>query len=390
MDLRIILLALCVLVVVYAYVLYPLTLMLLRSVAPYSRVADSEPPPLPRVSITLPAYNAEATIRPVLDALVALDYPEHLRQILVVSDGSTDATDSIVKEYADRGVELLRVEGRRGKTEIENQAHEHLRGDIVINTDASVMLHRASVLLLVRAMEDPSVGVASGYDVSIESVGAPRDSSEAAYVSYEMRVRALESETGGIVGASGCLYAIRAALHRRVLPPHLSRDFSSALWARLQGFRAISVPGALCFVPRASGMRIEYRRKVRTMSRGLQTLFYHRQLLKPWTYGLFAYKLWSHKLVRWMVPFAIAIGGGVVLSLGGWLLILAGLVPAAAGWWWPRGREVPWLPAGAGYFVSGVFAGLVAWQRAVFGAGAPLWEPTPRAVATSAAPRATS
>jgi cellulose synthase/poly-beta-1,6-N-acetylglucosamine synthase-like glycosyltransferase len=390
MDVRIIVLVVSAGIVLYAYFLYPLLLLVMRTVTRGARAPRGERPLRPAVSITLPAYNAEATIRPVLDALVAVDYPRALRQILVVSDGSTDRTDDIVREYAPQGVELLRVEGRLGKTEVENRALPHLRHSIVVNTDASVILRRDAVRRLVEAMRDPSVGVASSRDVSVASAGAARESSEAVYVGYEMWVRGLETDTGGIVGASGSLYAIRASLHQRVMPSHLSRDFSAALWAKMHGLKAVSVPEAVCYVPRADGMHVEWRRKVRTMSRGLQTLAFHRQLLNPFRHGVFAWKLLSHKLIRWLVPFALVAGAGAVSALGGGPLVLAGLALAAIGWWWPRDREVPRLSASAAYLTSGVVAGIIAWKRALLDSGAAVWEPTPRAVSPTAAPAASA
>jgi len=236
----------------YAYFGYPALLVLLARLRKTRELRNDDPAVWPQISITLPAYNAEATLRPVLEALVAVDYPSDRRQILVVSDGSTDGTDDLVREYSSQGVELLRVEGRLGKTEVENRAMDALRGEIVVNTDASVTIRPDAVKHLVRCFADPEVGVASGRDVSVASVGAKGHASEAAYVGYEMWVRDLETQVSGIIGSSGCLYAIRAELHRRQLPGHYSRDFSSALWARLNGYRAVSVRNAVCFVPRAA------------------------------------------------------------------------------------------------------------------------------------------
>jgi len=394
----------CAAVVVYAYALYPVLLLGLAKLRRKRPVWHAAPAEWPRISITLPAYNAEATLRPVLEALVRVDYPVDRRQIVVVSDGSTDGTDALVREYASQGIELLRIEGRLGKTEIENRAMASLTGDIIVNTDASVTIKADSVKHLVAAFGDPDVGVASGRDISVSSVGSTGHGGEAAYVGYEMWVRDLETAVDAIVGSSGCLYAIRAPLHRRELPGHLSRDFSSALWARLNGTRAVSVREAICYVPRASSMRVEYRRKIRTMSRGIQTLFFHGRLLDPLRYGLFALLLWSHKLLRWMVPWALLVAAlallaGVVASpgltggsiadrlelvgLGGTLL---GLGLAAIGWWWPGGHP-PRLPSMAAFFVSGTIAGLVAWKRALADQRAPVWEPTPRALASGDAAR---
>jgi cellulose synthase/poly-beta-1,6-N-acetylglucosamine synthase-like glycosyltransferase len=387
-------------ITVYSYALYPLLLLLVSKVRRAAAVVTAEPASWPSISITLPAYNAQETLRPVLESLVHADYPADRRQILVVSDGSTDGTDDLVREYAAQGVDLLRIEGRLGKTEIENRAMDALRGDIIVNTDASVTIRADAVKKLVCALGDPAVGVASGRDISVASVGAVGHASEAAYVGYEMWIRDLETAVDGIIGSSGCLYAVRASLHRRVLPGHLSRDFSSALWARLNGARAVSVRDAICFVPRAANMRIEFRRKIRTMSRGIQTLFFHGRLLDPFRYGMFAWFLWSHKLVRWLVPWALAAGAAALVALamgpagaGAWsgLVVLAaragtaglvtGMVLAAAGWWWPGSASPPRLAAMSAYFVSGTVAGIVAWKRAILREGAPVWEPTPRALA---------
>lgn len=424
-DFWLLVLAVAAVVTLYAYFGYPLLLWAHRSVRkrqPAVRKAQSVEPTTagsssgeqawPRISITLPAYNAEATLRPVLEGLTRVDYPRDRRQILVVSDGSTDGTDDLVREFAPLGVELLRIEGRLGKTEIENRAMDALTGDIIINTDASVTVDAAAIKHLVAALGDPAIGVASGRDISVASVGATGHGGEAAYVGYEMWIRELETDVDAIVGSSGCLYAIRAPLHRRKLPGHLSRDFSSALWAKLNGVRAVTVNDAICYVPRAASMRIEYRRKIRTMSRGIQTLFHHGALLNPLRYGLFSWLLWSHKLIRWLVPWCLAVGAVAVVatfaltwfgapdaavlggqSLGGidartlrpWsaaalLALAAGLALAAAGWWWPRNGRAPRLASMAAFFVSGAVAGIIAWIRALGDRRAPVWEPTPRAM----------
>ncbi|HEU0052312.1 MAG TPA: glycosyltransferase, partial [Longimicrobium sp.] len=150
----------------YAYAGYPLLLLIAGAIR--RRRATPEPPPeWPRVSITVPAHNEERGITATLDALLALDYPADRRQIVVVSDASTDRTDEIVRGYADRGVELLRMERRRGKTAAENAAAPRLTGELVINTDATVRVLPESLKPLVAAFADPRVGLASGRDVSV-------------------------------------------------------------------------------------------------------------------------------------------------------------------------------------------------------------------------------
>jgi glycosyltransferase involved in cell wall biosynthesis len=338
----------------------------------------------PSISITLSTHNGGAELGPTLEALLAEPYPGP-RQILVVSDGSTDATAGIVSGYASRGVELLALPERVGKTEGENRALDRLTGEIIINTDATVVIRPGAIVALVEAMEDPEVGVASSRDLSIDR-GAPRNQGERGYVGYEMWLRDLETAMGGIVGASGSLYAVRGGLHRRRLPGHLSRDFAVVLHARERGYRAVAVPEAVCIIPRGAGGRHEYRRKVRTMARGLATLGAHRRLLDPFRYGRFAWMLLSHKLLRWTLP--PVVGGALVVELlsgrmtgWGYGVALAGAAAAALGWWWPGGAPPRMLaiPASA---AGAVVAGIAAWWVALTGGAQAVWEPTRRRVTT--------
>jgi cellulose synthase/poly-beta-1,6-N-acetylglucosamine synthase-like glycosyltransferase len=369
----------------YAYLGYPLLLMLLCLVR-RRRPRQDAPPIWPLVSITVPAYNEEAAIRATLDALLAIDYPSDRRQILVVSDASTDGTDMIVAGYADRGVELLRMPVRGGKTAAENAAQGLLRGEIIINTDASVRIDRAALKPLLSVFGDPTIGVASSRDVSVSRAVDTANLGEAGYVGYEMWVRRLETLVYGIVGSSGSLYAIRAQLHKTLVPEALSRDFASALFAREQGFRAVSVPDAVCFVPRARSLHGEYRRKVRTMTRGLETLWYKRSLLDPVRYGAFAFMLASHKLVRWLVPWGIALALPALAALSvrelwarfalGLGLLFIGM--GVAGWLMPEERGLPRIVAIPAYVCSGLVAALHAWINALGGDLNPVWEPTRR------------
>ena len=353
-------------------------------------VSDRVPRPdaeLPLVSITVPVYNEEASIAETINRILAVDYPRARLQLLVVSDGSTDGTDEIVRSFAAQGVELLRLDERRGKSAAENTARRLLRGDVVVNTDASVRVHPAAIRHLVAALDDPGVGVASARDVSVGGATAASNAGETAYVGYEMWVRDLETRAGGIVGASGCLYAIRAQLHAFPVPEVLSRDFTAALVARREGYRAVSVRDALCVVPRGVSLRREYERKVRTMTRGIATLIHNRDLLDPMRHGRFAWMLMSHKLCRWLLPWAsLAMVAGFALEARtSWFariglgLACASLAAFAAGRSWPAGRRMPRIVALAAYGATSVIAGLNAWIRVLSGRNSARWEPTRRA-----------
>jgi len=378
----------------YTYAAYP---ALLAAVARRAAAPRRTHNYIPSVSIVVPAYNEEGQIRGAIEALIAQDYPADRRQILVVSDASADRTDEIVGEYKAHGVELLRMPVRGGKTAAENASCPLLRGEIIINSDSSVRFHPEAVRRLVDAMADPSVGVASTRDVSVTRESGGSNSAEAGYVGYEMRLRRLETRAGGIVGASGSAYAIRAVLHRIPVKASLSRDFAAALTARVHGYSAVSVDGAICYVPRTSSLRAEYKRKVRTIARGADTLASHARLLDPMQSGLFGCKLLSHKVCRWLIPlllipaalgllllseghrwaavlFAIAIGGGAVIG-------------AAACWPAVWGRP-PRMLVTATFAAAANVAVVHAFMRVMFGHDDHLWEPTRRAPVTADASHA--
>ncbi len=373
----------------YTFAIYPLLLHIAGG-----RKQRPPPPPdpeiWPRVSVTVPAYNEARQIADAMEGLLALDYPDDRIQRVIVSDASSDGTDDIVRAFEARGIELRRVETRAGKTAAENTVAPTLDGEIIVNTDASIRLDPGAIKALVRHFADPTVGVASGRDVSIENRLDEANAGETRYVNYEMWLRDLETRAGGgIVGASGSLYAIRAELHRKPVPPHLSRDFASALTAREHGYRAVTVNDAICYVPRTHSLDREYRRKVRTITRGMETLGYKRHLLSPFRHGVFAWMLFSHKVCRWLIPMA-------ALSLWSGLLIVAwlarsprgvgallaamvlGLGLAWAGLRRPDDQPWPRLASLAAFAVLSNIAILRAWVRAFRGAGQAVWEPTRR------------
>ncbi|HKV49931.1 MAG TPA: glycosyltransferase [Gemmatimonadaceae bacterium] len=371
---------------VYAYALYPL---LLYTASRLVKQPTSWPTMVawPSVSITVPCYNEEASITATLEALLQVDYPADRVQIVVVSDASSDRTDDIVRGFAPRGVELLRMPERRGKSAAENAVALVCRGEILVNTDASIRIPRGSLKKLVAAFQDPTVGVASGRDASVSSAQDNATGGESGYVGYEMFIRSLETRVGSIVGASGCFYGIRKALHDTTFPEDLSRDFACALIARERGYRSVSVGEAIALVPRATSLDSEYRRKIRTMSRGLNTLWFKRALLNPFRYGRFAFMLTSHKLFRWLyyllIPFALLALGilSVRSALALSMLVLggAGVVCGAIGLVLGRAARGPArVFSWAAFVLASHAAGTVAWWRVITGSRSAMWEPTRR------------
>jgi cellulose synthase/poly-beta-1,6-N-acetylglucosamine synthase-like glycosyltransferase len=369
---------------VYAYVVYPVILWIVAAIRP----KRSSPRPIaewPSVTITVPVYNALSSIAATLEALLQLDYPRDRFQILVISDASTDGTDEMVRRFADRGVELLRLPERRGKTAAENAALAVSRGEILVNVDSTIIVPPQSLKKLVRVFDDPTIGVASGRDVSVGDAEHSGTMAESRYVGYEMWVRDLETRVGSIVGASGCFYGSRRRVHGRPLPTGLSWDFAAALVARLQGYRSVSVPDAICLVPRSVHIRTELTRKARTMARGLSTLFYHRALMNPLRHGGFAFILISHKLLRWLpyllapaAYFALCVLAVESVSARALLAVVSvGIACGLTGIKRPRWAVAKPL-ALAGFIVAVFSAGFLAWYSAIRQTQMATWEPTPR------------
>ncbi|MGH7624270.1 MAG: glycosyltransferase [Gemmatimonadaceae bacterium] len=381
----VVLLAIPIAIFAYAYLVYPVLLWLLSRLRAVPR-ADGDPAEWPCITIAVPAYNEERRIRATIESLLAVDYPADRRQILIVSDASGDGTDAIVNEFAAHGVELFRVPQRGGKTSAENLSAPAIRGEIVVNTDASIRMLPHSVKALVRRFADPTVGVASGRDLSVGDEEREGNRGESGYVGYEMWVRSLETRIGSIVGASGCCYAVRREIQCVSLPGDLARDFASALIARERGLRAVSVAEATCMVPRTTSLRAEMRRKARTMAQGLETLRHFGALMNPVRNGAFALMLISHKLSRWLVyltlPLALI---GLLLATArtswAWLAIALaalGIVTGYAALRWPPARRMPMPIAVAGFALVSNLAGVQAWLKVLRRERIPVWEPTRR------------
>jgi len=390
-SVSLVLLSAAVLLLLYAYVGYPALLWLLGRFTQHTVQVGTDSRFQPTVSVTVPAYNESGQIRALIESLLALDYPRDRLQILVVSDGSTDGTDDIVLEYEEEGVELLRMEERGGKTKAENAATRRLGGEIVVNTDASIRIDPSALKSLVSVFEDPTVGLASGRDISVGPghTGSDRseaDTGESGYVGYEMAVRDLETRVAGIIGASGSFYAIRPDLHRIPLPDSLSRDFAAALHTIENGYRAVSVRDAVAYVPRTPSLKVEYRRKVRTITRGMETLWFKRSLMNPFRYGLYAWMLLSHKVARWLLPWgamAAFLSLGLMarshpLAMAGFLFGVVLLLFAGVGWVLDSRPGLPQVFKISAFVIGGNLAAAHAFLRFLHGDRHPVWEPTRR------------
>jgi glycosyltransferase involved in cell wall biosynthesis len=284
---------------IYSYAVYPLLLVLLRAgkkplPAPPADASENLPP----LSLIITAYNEKARIEAKLDNTLALDYPGTL-EIIVASDCSDDGTDDMVRGYADKGVKLVRADEHLGKEYAQKCAIEAATGDILVFSDVATEIPGNALQKLVAWYTDPSVGAVSSEDRFISSEG--QVAGEGLYVRYEMWLRRLESSLAGLVGLSGSFFSCRREV-ADLWDIHAPSDFNTALNCARLGLRAVTAGDVLGYYKDLSDPAREYQRKVRTVLRGMSGLGRHLDVLNPAKFGLFALQVFSHKLMRWLVP----------------------------------------------------------------------------------------
>jgi cellulose synthase/poly-beta-1,6-N-acetylglucosamine synthase-like glycosyltransferase len=302
---------------VYAYVGFPALAALLGAVSPRHRAIVDRRSERRKVTVIISAYNEERSLEAKIRNVLATDYPRHRLQILVVSDASTDRTDDIARSFATDGVRLIVQPIRRGKSIGLNDAIERARGDIVIFTDANATFTPHTIPTLLRYFADPAIGLVTGY-TQYESDG----SGEVAratnlYTALERTIKIAESRWGCCVGADGAVFAMRRRLFYPLRPDDIN-DFVIPLEVIAQGSECVFASGAWCAEPASETVASEFRRQARITNRTLRALWRHVGLLNPFRYGLYSFFLFSHKIVRFLVPVLITCS---MVALG----LLAGL-----------------------------------------------------------------
>ena len=360
--------------IVYAYAGYALVLLAL------SRFRDRrvlKGNGTPQVSFIIAAHNEELRIRDKIFNTVAQDYPSELLEIIVASDCSTDRTDEIVGEFAGR-VRLVRAAERRGKEAAQHLAVLAAQGEILIFSDSATALARDGVSSIVKNFADPSVGCVSSIDRCIDARGTV--SGEGAYVRYEMFVRELETRVGTLVGLSGSFFAARRVVCQRWSVDRQS-DFNTLLNSVELGLRGVLDPDSVGYYRTISNPSREFGRKVRTVVRGIAVLAPNLRYLNPFRFGLFAWELASHKICRWLVPFAMVAALATNLLLASrspfyqvTLFLQAGFYLAALVGLRTDARILR-LPS---FLCVANFAVLMAWLRFARGERIALWNPSNR------------
>jgi poly-beta-1,6-N-acetyl-D-glucosamine synthase len=259
----------------------------------------------PHVSIVMIVRNEERWLESKIQNLLQLDYPPTLSQIVVVSDGSTDRTDSILRQHADvPRIQLLMNQLSRGKASGLNDAISLAGGDVVVFTDARQKIEAGAIRRLVENFADPQIGCVSGALMLGDPEWGEAGKGMGLYWRIEKKIRELESESGSVVGATGALYAVRRELLVPVPDGTILDDVYIPMHVARQQKRVIFDERARAWDSPDLGGGLEFARKVRTLSGNYQLV-----QLAPWLlsrHNPLLLRFVSHKLLRLAVPFALA------------------------------------------------------------------------------------
>jgi cellulose synthase/poly-beta-1,6-N-acetylglucosamine synthase-like glycosyltransferase len=297
-----VILAIAVVIVIYTLVGYPAILALARSrKAP---PVQKTPGYVTTVSVILAVHNGAAFIRAKLDTLLGLDFPPELVEILVVSDGSTDETEAIVRSLGCGRVRLLRMPSRSGKAAALNAALEVATGEIVFFTDVRQPLDPKALRSLVENFADPTVGVVTG-ELRLLRGDAGEQADMDLYWRYEVWARQRQSEIDSLFNTTGCIYAVRRSLVQSIPADTLTDDAVIPLRTFFDGYRVIFDPTAIAFdYPALAGT--EFRRRMRTLAGLWQVHLRFPQLFLGRNRMRFHFL--SHKFSRLVLPWAILAG----------------------------------------------------------------------------------
>jgi cellulose synthase/poly-beta-1,6-N-acetylglucosamine synthase-like glycosyltransferase len=331
----------CAAGVFYAYAGYPALLWALSRVVGRRRPPPPEEGALPSVSLLVAAHNEEAEIDKRIRTALAMDYPREKLEIVIASDGSSDATADIVRSYADCGVRLLDYRPRRGKAGVLNAAFAELHGEVVLLSDANTHIEAPALRKLVRWFRDPTVGVVCGRLILTDPLTGKN--ADGLYWRYETFLKKCEGRLGGLLGANGAIYAIRRRLFAPLPADTIVDDFVLPLQAKLRtGCAIVFDASAVAREETPAAIGTEFQRRSRIGAGGFQSIAWLWPLLSP-RHGWTAFTFLSHKVLRWLCPFLLlgmlasnaclldrpAYRDALLGQAGFYLVsLLAGLVPA--------------------------------------------------------------
>ena len=300
---------LCLFIVFYTYIGYGLMLCLLVALKrllkgkPKATVATDDE--LPQMTLMICAYNEEDIIREKMENIRQLDYPREKLCVMWVTDGSSDHSNELLREYPE--VTLVYSPERRGKAAaIQHGLHEN-KAPFVVFTDANTMLNPSSIRIIAQLFMNPNVGCVSGEKrVAARVAGEAAAEGEGLYWKYESTLKRWDSELYSAMGAAGELFAIRMSVYREAPSNALLDDFMMSMLILKDGYRIAYTSEAYAVEYGSVNMAEESKRKRRIAAGGLQSSWWLRGLMNPLRHPVVAFQFVSHRVLRWTItPFCM-------------------------------------------------------------------------------------
>ncbi|MGZ3837362.1 MAG: glycosyltransferase family 2 protein [Flavisolibacter sp.] len=253
----------------------------------------------PSVSFIVAAYNEEDCIEKKIVNSLEQSYPADKIEYIFITDGSSDDTPSIVRQYPD--IQLLHSPERHGKSAALNRAAQVAQHEILLFSDANTILNREAVQLMASHYADPRVGGVAGekkvmaLSQNQQDVGA----SEGLYWKYESLLKKIDSRFYSVVGAAGELFSLRASLYEKVPQEVILDDFIISMKVAQKGYRVMYEPGAYAMELPSFSIGDEKKRKVRIAAGGFQAMAMLPEALHFWKYPRLSFLYFSHRVLRW-------------------------------------------------------------------------------------------
>lgn len=305
---------------VHTYVLYPVIISLFSTVKKNIAKNGNYYPP---VSILCSAYNEEKVIRERISNIAALDYDLSKVEVIIGSDCSDDKTNEILRELQEKynWLKVRAFSSRRGKAAVINDLVKLASKEILVFTDANTEFDKSALKKLTSHFSDPSTGGVSGRLVLVEPESNRLESvEEKKYWEYETIIKKAEGNCGILIGANGGIFAIRKDLFREIpTAKAVTDDFFVTLAVLDEGWKFRYEYDAFAFEKVGHSVEMEVRRKIRFAATNYQTLYFFRNLLFNKNL-LLSYAFWSHKVIRWFLPFLM-----IFCLLANFLLLGAGM-----------------------------------------------------------------
>lgn len=255
----------------------------------------------PTVSVVLSVWNEEDVIERRVKNFLSLDYPREKLEIIIGSDGSEDRTNAIVREFQDDRLCFVEGTQRKGKMSTLNELVSRAKNEIIVFTDARQWFAADAIRNLVENFADPKVGCVSGELMFVQQGGGTAKGINL-YWNYEKFIRSQESEVHSMLGATGAIYAIRKALFDPFPEKIILDDVYLPLKIIRKGYRAILDGRAKAFDDVADNPQEEFNRKARTLFGNYQVFSLLPKMFHPLKSPV-AFQLFSHKLLRLLIPF---------------------------------------------------------------------------------------